>query len=231
MKYSLILLAAGKGTRFGKETPKQFLPLAGKPMIMHTLERVEHLNAVSEVVVVCNDEYVRTIQMYLDKYGILKKVVFAKGGKTRQESVHNGLKVASNEAIIIHEAARPLVSLAEFENLIYCSFDNASFTSSVPFTVLKKNGEGVISDILNRDELVNIQLPQKFVKKDLLACHEFAVKDGRLFTEDASMMKFYLNKSIKCIPGSSTNIKITEYTDLLIGEIFFKEKFMEESIS
>ena len=95
MKYSLVLLSAGKGTRFGKETPKQYLLLAGKPMIVHTLERVDQIEDIAEVVVVCGEEYVEKIQTYLKDYRIQKKIVFVEGGDTRQKSVFAGIQAAS----------------------------------------------------------------------------------------------------------------------------------------
>jgi len=230
MGYSFVLLAAGKGVRLGKETPKQFLPLAGKPMIVHSLERVDALSAVSEVIVVCNDEYVQTIRSYIDKYAVQKPVVFAKGGETRQESVFSGVNAASELDVILHEAARPFVSIEEFEALIACPYDSVTYTYSIPFTVAKKNEEGFVSGILNRDELVNVQLPQKFRRGDLIASHTAAINDHRVYTDDASMMKHYLNKSVHCLAGRASNIKVTEYIDLLFGEILFREKFLEVSI-
>lgn len=231
MNYSFILLAAGKGVRLGKSTPKQFLPLAGKPMIVHTLERVDKLHQVTEIIVVCSLDYVSVIQSYAENYGIKKMIRYIEGGSSRQESVFNGLLAASENMVIIHEAARPLVSIREFEELIHFPYNNVTFSYSIPFTVLKKSNNGIISDILNREELVNIQLPQKFSKDVLLACHEKAKAAHRLFTEDASIVKFYSDTPIHCIPGSASNIKITEYTDMLFGEILYKEKFMEESIT
>lgn len=230
MNYSFILLAAGKGVRLGKATPKQFLPLAGKPMIVHTLERADKLPQVSEIIVVCASEFMPIIRSYADNYGILKCIRYVEGGATRQESVYNGLLASSEDMVIIHEAARPLVSLQEFEELIQVPHDNVTLSYSIPFTVLKKSSANLISDILNREELVNIQLPQKFSKSTLLSCHKKALAEHRLFTEDASVVKFYSDTPIHCIPGSASNIKITEYTDILFGEILFKEKFMEESI-
>ena len=157
MGYSFILLAAGKGVRLGKKMPKQFLPLAGKPMLVHTLERIDMLRQITEIIIVCSDEYLPDIQAYVDSYGITKNVLYAKGGATRQESVYNGLLAASEDTVIIHEAARPLVSIAEFEQLILCPYDNVTYSYSIPFTVLKRSSDGTISDILHREELVNIQ--------------------------------------------------------------------------
>lgn len=230
MDYSLILLSAGKGVRLGNNTPKQYLMLAGKPMIVHTLERADAIDEFREIVIVCNDEYIDIINGYIKNYNIKKKVIFSKGGATRQESVYNGMTKATCENIVIHEAARPFVAVDDFKRLIACPFDNVTFTYYIPYTVLKKNDENIISDTLNREELVNIQLPQKFTKSDLMSCHIQAKNDGKVFTEDAGLMKHYSDKPVFCLEGNVCNIKITEYTDMLFGEILYKEKFLEESL-
>lgn len=227
--YTLILLSAGKGLRFGKDIPKQYLTIAGKPMIVHTLERINKINEINEIVIVCEKEFINKIQTYLNDYFITKKVIFAQGGKTRQESMYNGLLVASNDKIIVHEAARPLVSKKDFLDLINCAEENVTYTYGIPFTVLKKDLNQNLSGILNRKELVNIQLPQKFNKIDLLNAHNLALNNNLTFTEDASMV-YYSGKNVFCLEGKSYNVKITEYTDLLYGEMLIKEDYLKEEV-
>ena len=225
--YSLILLSAGRGTRFGKETPKQYLSLAGKPMIVHTLERVNAIKDIGEIVIVCEKEYIERIQSYINDYRITKKVIFVQGGLTRQESVYEGLKKASFDDVIVHEAARPLVTKKEFLALIDCKETNVSYVYEIPYTVLKKDNDACISGILERKELVNIQLPQKFEKKTLMDAHQLALKNGQTFTEDASMV-YYAGEKVFCLQGTPYNVKMTEYVDLLYGEMLIKEEFIKE---
>lgn len=115
---SFILLAGGNGKRMEKTLPKQFLLLAGKPVIMHILERIEKLDEIAEVIVVCLEGYIEYVKDYIQKYDLKKKYKIIKGGKTRQESVLNGLEVAQFETVIIHEAARPFVTVQDFKELI-----------------------------------------------------------------------------------------------------------------
>ena len=228
MNYSFILLSAGKSTRFGNVIPKQYLLLAGKPILVHSLERIDTIEEICEIILVCSDKYIPVIQTYLKQYKIQKKVIFVNGGKTRQESVFNGLQVATQDQVIIHEAARPFVSVPDFKELIACSSENVTYTLSIPYTVLKKNEKNIISDVLNRGDLVNIQLPQKFSKKDLIECHNLAIQENKQFTEDAGMIYYYLKKPVYCLTGKSYNIKITEYIDSLFGEIIYQEDLMGE---
>ncbi len=227
--YSFILLSAGKGLRFGKSIPKQYLLLAGKPMIVHSLERADRIEDIKEIIIVCENDYISLINQYIKDYRICKKVVFVKGGKNRQESVYNALSVVSYNNIIIHEAARPLVTVSDFNKLIQCPYENVSYTYQIPYTVLKKNKDNNISGVLNRSELVNIQLPQKFTKDKLLKAHELAIKEEKIFTEDASMMYYYFNTSIFCLQGNPYNVKMTEYVDLLYGEMLLKEEIIKEN--
>ena len=219
--YTLLLLSAGRGKRMEKEMPKQYLLLAGKPMIIHTLERIDKIPKITDVVIVCENEFVPAIQLMIHQYNISKPVKFIEGGKTRQESVFNGLQLVENENVIIHEAARPFVLQSEFQRLIDDESQNVMLGYPIPFTVVK--GDEKITGLLERKELVNVQLPQKFNTRTLKHVHEQARNEGREFTEDASMVYEYTKDSVKIIKGSSSNIKVTEPIDLIMGEVLYKE--------
>jgi 2-C-methyl-D-erythritol 4-phosphate cytidylyltransferase len=139
------------------------------------------------------------------------------GGASRQESVYNGLLALDGvDSIIIHEAVRPLVSVAAFQALIDADDENAMYGIPIPFTVLK--GREYVEDLLARDELVNVQLPQKFNAAALRAAHEAARADGATFTEDASLFFRYGTAQVRILPGSDRNIKITVPADVIVAE-------------
>ena len=224
MTYSFILLAGGSGTRMKKSVPKQYLLLAGKPMIMHVIERVDRLEGISELIIVCEAEYVQSIQLMLAQYAIRVPVVFAEAGASRQESVKSGLAVAKEENVMIHEAARPFVSEDDFRCLMDAPGENVIFGQGITFTVLR--GHEYVEGIEDRPELVNVQLPQKFSKKLLLKAHEMAARDKRSFTEDASLLHCYEPEiRIRIVPGPEYNIKITTPMDLVMGGCIYKEYF------
>lgn len=225
--FTLVLLAGGKGTRMQNQIPKQFLMLAGKPIILHVLEKVEKIDKIKEIVIVCEEKYREKIESYRLDYRLNKSVLYADAGKTRQESVYNGLKLVKTDNIIIHEAARPLVTKNEFEKLVECKEKNVTYTYSIPYTVLKTDGQ-CISGLLDRDELVNIQLPQKFETSKLRHSHEMAIKDNKIFTEDASMVFYYIGEKINIIKGSQYNLKITEPLDLILAEYLYKENLLRK---
>ena len=215
MTYTMVLLSGGTGSRMHNSIPKQYMLLAGKPMIMHILEKSDVIDEI-----VCTDEYRTPIRLMLEQYGIKKNVDFANGGSTRQASVLSGLKQVETDKVIIHEAARPFVTIEDYKELIEDQSENAMFGIDIPFTVIK--GHDHVEDLLTRSELVNVQLPQKFSTQEIFKAEE----EKLTFTEDASLL-FYYNPeiSIKIIKGKDYNIKVTTRMDMLTGEIIYDEVF------
>jgi len=207
-----------------KPIPKQYLLLAGKPVIIHILERIDDIAEISEVIIVCHERYRDLLSTYISAYMLRKKIVFANAGTTRQESVYNGLQKVNTKLVILHEAARPFVKKSDFETLIHDENENITYGIDIPFTVLKTNNH-YISGNLKRDELINIQLPQKFNASSLLQGHQMAIADKLVFTEDASLLFHYGLGAVKVVKGQPYNIKLTEPMDLLLGEIIYKEFF------
>ena len=218
--YSVLLLSGGIGSRMQESTLKQYLLLAGKPMIMHSIERFDRINDIAEIVIVCEKSYREKISQMAHEYNITKKIVFADAGESRQGSVFNGLNAVSCDNVIIHEAARPFVRTDEFLRLIKEEEQNVTYGYDIPFTVLK--GKSHVEGILNRAELINVQLPQKYNVKTLLDAHKQAIERGDVYTEDASLLYDITKCDIKVLRGTSYNIKITDPIDLLLGDIIYK---------
>lgn len=222
--YTLVLLSGGTGTRMEKDIPKQYLQLAGKPVIVHILERIDKVAEVSEAVIVCVEEYVHSIQRMLEQYNIKIPVKFAPAGRTRQASVKSGLEFVKTDYVMIHEAARPFVSEEDFYRLIQEPVENAIYGLPLSFTVIK--GHENVEGVLERSELINVQLPQKFNTKILMEAHRKAEQEGRFFTEDAGLVYFYYpDIPIKICQGMDYDIKLTTPTDLIIGEMIHREYF------
>ena len=193
-------------------------------MIMHIMERVNMIESISDIVIVCVKEYESAIDKMLKQYDIRKDVRYAPAGSTRQESVKNGLAYVKTEHLIVHEAARPFVKREDFERLIAVPESNATFGLDIPFSVLK--GQDYVEGLLERSELFNVQLPQKFETRLLSECHEQASAEGRKFTEDAGMVHFYHPEiPIKVVEGMDYDIKLTTRIDMLAGEQIYDEIF------
>ncbi|MBO7586576.1 MAG: 2-C-methyl-D-erythritol 4-phosphate cytidylyltransferase [Bacteroidales bacterium] len=223
-KFTFLLLSGGVGLRMHNAIPKQYMLLAGKPIIMHILERVDRIETIHEIIIVCVKEFEATISLMAKQYSISKNIRYAPAGITRQESVRNGLALVNTDDVIIHEAARPFVKVEDFERLISIKERNATFGSSIPFTVLK--GHDYVEGLTDRKELVNVQLPQKFETSLLKNVHEKAASEGREFTEDAGMIFFYHPEvPIKIVEGMDYDIKLTTRIDMLAGEQIYNEEF------
>ncbi|CAM4162295.1 IspD/TarI family cytidylyltransferase [Lederbergia lenta] len=224
--YSLILLSGGIGKRMQLNIPKQFLLLAGKPIFIHVLEKVDLIKEIREIIIPCPVEFMVKTREIIDDYGFSTPIRCIEGGTTRQESVYKGLKEAAFENVIIHEAVRPFVSSEEYEALIHTNNESVIFGLDIPFTVLR--GNETVEGILERDQLINVQLPHKFHTKKLLYAHECAREDGREFTEDASLYFYYYQSDIEVLQGSEYNIKITKPVDRKIAEVIYKESIYME---
>lgn len=222
--YTLVLLSGGIGSRMQNNIPKQYMLLAGKPMIMHVLEKVDLIDAITKIIVVCADGHQASIRQMLEQYCIGKPVEFASAGATRQDSVLSGLKKVETSQVIIHEAARPFVTIEDYQELISEHNENAMFGSEIPFTVVR--GHNNVEGILDRSTLVNVQLPQKFNTKLIFEAHLKAEAENRHFTEDASLLFYYSPETkIKIVKGREYNIKITTRIDMLTGEVIYDEIF------
>ncbi|WP_367362933.1 2-C-methyl-D-erythritol 4-phosphate cytidylyltransferase [Mesotoga sp.] len=226
-KYSAILLAGGIGSRSGKEIPKQNTR-RGKPMIAYGLELLASAEEIAEIIVTYPEGYEsRTKQIadtYLSGRNCEKIVKIVKGGRSVKARVGlPRIEGLHNDHVIIHEAARPLVKKDLLDDLLDCKYDSATLVYSVPFTVLTQK-DGFISESLNRDELVNIQLPQKFPRIPLFNYHESARKEMKDFTDDSSLF-FYYGGKVAVVQGSVENVKITDWKDFLVAEAVLGDRY------
>jgi D-ribitol-5-phosphate cytidylyltransferase len=222
MSYGMIVLAGGIGERMGRPVPKQFLLLGGKPLLIHVLEKVRGLDEIERVVITCPEKHLEATAELLANHRFGATFECIVGGETRQESVYIGLRALDGiDSVILHEAVRPLATAKEFRDLLTTPDENAIYGTSIPFTVLK--GHDYVEELLERKELVNVQLPQKFNRAALLEAHEAARREGREFTEDASLLFNYTAQPVRILPGSTMNIKVTHPVDIVTSEAIYAD--------
>jgi len=208
-----IVLAAGNGSRMNLDYPKQFHKINGKPIFIFSLEILEKSEGIDNIILACNKDYVEKYKKFVKDFD-LKRVIFVEGGKSRQESVFNALKSAKTDKVIIHEAARPLISQDFLENIMSYSDEDAVIpTLPVKFTV--SVGTDYMSGELERSTLRNIQLPQMFTTKCLIEAHNKAISDGYVSTEDGSLI-FHYGGRVRFVEGRESNIKVTTSLDIEI---------------
>jgi D-ribitol-5-phosphate cytidylyltransferase len=222
MSTGMVVLAGGIGKRIGRPFPKQFLLLGGKPLIVHVLEKARAIDEIERVVITCPEAHLEPTRELLANHRLGAKFECILGGGSRQESVYNGLvALRSSESVIIHEAVRPLITVDTFRTLIDTPDENVMYGVPISFTVIK--GHEYVEGLLDRDELVNVQLPQKFDRAKLLAAHEAARRDDAFFTEDAGLFFHYAGEPVRILRGSDENIKITVPIDTVTAEAIYAD--------
>jgi 2-C-methyl-D-erythritol 4-phosphate cytidylyltransferase len=222
MTFGMVVLAGGIGRRIGRPFPKQFLLLGGKPLLVHVLEKARPIAELEQIVITCPEAHLEETRQLLDNHGFDQRFRCIVGGGTRQESVYLGLKALEGvDAVLIHEAVRPLVTVDEFRALIASPDENAMYGIPISFTVLR--GHEYVEGLLDRDELVNVQLPQKFDLPKLVAAHEAARAAGTSFTEDASLFVQHSGERVRILPGSERNVKITVPADFVMAEALYAD--------
>lgn len=216
--YDAIVLAAGRGTRMGAPRPKQFLRLAGKPLVIHVLELLERRADVAKVVVAHTPGMEEAYRELIHQYG-LRKPVLVEGAATRQWSLTNALGHVETERLIVHEAVRPFVRDSVLDRVLSHSDPAVVPTVPIPFTV--SAGREFMDAELDRSRLHNIQLPQAFDTAILREAHERFREPGDA-TED-SLLVFRLGHQVRFVEGDELNIKITTPFDMKLAELIYNE--------
>ena len=222
-----VIVAAGKGRRMGTEVSKQFLPLCGKEILAHSVEKFEKAEKIRDIVLVTGEDSLQDVREMAQEYGWKKIVSVVVGGKERQDSVWNGLQAVSDDTdiVLIHDGVRPFVTEDILNHSIETAVEMGSCVAGVPAkdTIKVCNGENVAVATPDRSTLWQIQTPQTFRKDLIMQAYQKAKAEGFVGTDDASLAE-YSGCSVKVIMGSYRNIKITTKEDLLIGEAFLKEE-------
>ena len=222
-----VIVAAGKGRRMGTEISKQFLPLCGKEILAHSVEKFEKAEKIRDIVLVTGEDSLQDVREMAQEYGWKKIVAVVAGGKERQDSVWNGLQAVSadTEIVLIHDGVRPFVTEDILNHSIETAMEMGSCVAGVPAkdTIKVCNSENIAVATPDRSTLWQIQTPQTFRKELILQAYQKAKAEGFVGTDDASLAE-YSGCPVKVIMGSYRNIKITTKEDLLIGEAFLKEE-------
>lgn len=210
---SVILMMAGNASRMKLNENKVYLPLDNKMVFEYSLNKF--LSFSCDVVCVIRPED----EKYLDDYKSRVKIAY--GGSTRQESVYNGLLKASGDYVIIHDAARPFISIESIEDCIKTLEEGYSVLvgSDSKDSVYSKNP--LVA--LDRSNLFNAQTPQGSKLNVMLECHAKAKEEGILVTDDISLILKYSNETVKLISGNDMNFKITTQLDYIVAKELVKK--------
>lgn len=220
-KYAVIV-AGGKGLRMGNAVAKQFLPLAGKPVLYHTIKTFIDAYADIKLVLVLPEEQLSYAQMVLQAFPDRVDMTIITGGETRFHSVQNGLKEVNDNAIVfVHDGVRPLVSAQLIRACYEQAVEKGSAIPAIPVADSMRMVEGDNSNPVNREHMRSIQTPQTFRADILLPA--FQQEYTEAFTDEATVVEAY-GAHVYLIEGEKRNIKLTTPEDMMIAEIMLREK-------
>jgi len=222
---SAIIVGAGTGRRIGGDQPKQYQPIAGKPVFYYTLKKFEDCPLVDEIVIVVAREWMPYVSNEIvDRFSIEKASKIVAGGKERQDSVRAGLQaVDSPKLVVIHDAVRPFISAEKLASVIRAGqeFKAAILAISTRDTV-KTEKNGFVHSTPERSQLRLVQTPQVFEYDLLQTAYAQAESEDFVSTDDSALVERTGHK-VKVVEGEANNIKITLPIDLKLAEILISE--------
>lgn len=216
----VVIVAGGKGSRAGGDELKQFRWIAGKPMLLHSLQTFQRRDDVAMVVVVLPHEHVGDPPPWLFQCDT-DRLLLSVGGRERSDSVRNGIEDLPGEVsiVVVHDAARPLVTPRMIEDVITAARRGDGAAPALPLVdTLKRVGrDGQIEETVERAGLMRIQTPQAFPRAMIEQAHLDAFRNGISATDDAALCE-RLGMRVVVVPGSERALKITTEEDFARAE-------------
>jgi len=217
-----IVPAAGIGSRMGAECPKQYLPLAGKTILEHTLARLLSHPAIGQVIVALapHDHWFEALPLATDP-----RIVRVEGGAERAFSVLNALHVTLGEWVLVHDAARPCLTHGDLDRLIATAMScgGAILGSRVRDTMKRSDTAGNIIATVEREQLWHALTPQMFLTAPLKRALEEGLALGATITDEASAME-RAGFAVRMVEGRADNIKVTRPEDLALAGLYLSQQ-------
>lgn len=245
MKVSVILPAAGLGTRMSrapekvldKASPektgtsrKQFMLLDGAPILIHTLRKFAASSRITEIVVALRAEDIEWVQELLANERFSKQVRLVEGGDSRQQSVENALATldANTDLVAVHDAVRPFIDSELIAKVIdEAAKEGAAIVGIVPVDTVKQVHLHKIRGTINRERLVLAQTPQVFRLDLLKRAYQKAKEDEFTGTDESSLVERLEEVEVSVVAGTDRNIKITKPTDMELARLFLAQETLQ----
>ncbi|MGM9929594.1 MAG: 2-C-methyl-D-erythritol 4-phosphate cytidylyltransferase [Bacillus sp. (in: firmicutes)] len=226
MLYDVIVLAAGMGKRMQAGKNKVFIELDSIPIIIRTLQVFDQDNDCRNIILPINPTDQLLFEQLFEQYSFAKPIRLVKGGQERQDSVRNGLQYVSDEddhVVLIHDGARPFVTQSLIRELVQqAKVDGAAIPGVRVKDTVKRVEAGQVIETVERASLWAVHTPQAFRVSLIKQAHEWAVAEGFLGTDDASLVE-NMGERVFIVQDSYNNIKITTPEDLYIAEAIIKK--------
>ncbi|MFS0689592.1 2-C-methyl-D-erythritol 4-phosphate cytidylyltransferase [Sporosarcina sp. 179-K 8C2 HS] len=227
--YTVMLPAAGSGRRMGAGFNKLFLEMAGKPILIHTLDVFEQDPACSGMILSVKEEEKREIEGMLERFGITKVAALVEGGAERQQSVAACIRAhKAGGIVLVHDAARPFINQDVIRELVDVADEHGAAIAGVQVKdTMKVAPGGIVEETVDRSKLWAIQTPQAFRYDLLKEASDKAEAEGFLGT-DESMIVERLGHPVRVVESTYDNVKMTTKEDLLFGEVLLKHRRQED---
>jgi 2-C-methyl-D-erythritol 4-phosphate cytidylyltransferase len=220
-----IIAAAGTGNRMASDRPKQFLLLAGTPIVIHTLKPFEQCDSIHDVIVVLPAAESAGFLSLAEKFGLRKVSRVVPGGVTRADSVKRGLmaiRSATAEIVAVHDGVRPFVTVEEIERTVAAAKSNGAAILVAPVTdTIKEVNPPSVVKTLDRTALRRALTPQCFQYELLREAYQQADVNDPSLTDESALIE-QLGKPVSIVEGSGRNIKITTAEDLVMAEAILR---------
>lgn len=226
-----IILAGGTGSRMGLNIPKQYIEVNGKPIILYSYLKFSECTKINSIVFVISPQWEEYMRDIIRDNPFNGQIIFSKAGTSRQDSVLNGLKAirafaCAQDIVFIHDAVRPLFSISIVDAAINACkiYDGALPVISVKDATYRSSDRETLSSILPRDELFSGQSPECFRYGRILEAHSLFSDDEISSIRGTTELAYKAGLSIKLIPGSEQNFKITTIEDLYLYKQLLHDK-------
>ncbi|MEX1062259.1 MAG: 2-C-methyl-D-erythritol 4-phosphate cytidylyltransferase [Balneolaceae bacterium] len=226
-EFILIVPAAGAGRRMAEDVPKPYLEIAGKTILEHTLRRFTGFVSLRQIIVATSRGFIQKAEQLRDRIPGRIEFNVVRGGKERQGSVMNALRVANQSVglVAIHDAVRPFISQEEIRQCLDVADKSGAAVLGMPAgdTIKRINEKGHIVETPDRRSLWQAQTPQIFRLELIGEACEYARRYGYQGTDDSSLVEF-LGKKVTLVGGSGSNFKITYPFDFQMAKMLLDQK-------
>jgi len=218
LRVTAIIPAGGYGKRMSAGIHKQLIEIAGKPILVHTLEKFQNCDCIDAIIIAVAPEILLDVEHLVKKFNLTKVVEITVGGNERQDSVYNALQMMVyhyTEIVVVHDAVRPFISCEKIcEVVSACKETGAAILAVRPKETVKLGDrDNFVGQTLDRDKLWLVQTPQAFYYTILQRAYKKAYTDSFYGTDDASLVE-RLGVKVKIVEGLYENIKITTPEDI-----------------
>ncbi|EAF5118150.1 2-C-methyl-D-erythritol 4-phosphate cytidylyltransferase [Listeria monocytogenes] len=232
------ILAGGKGTRMGNVSmPKQFLPLNGKPIIVHTVEKFILNTRFDKILISSPKEWMNHAEDNIKKYISDDRIVVIEGGEDRNETIMNGIRfvektygLTDDDIIVTHDAVRPFLTYRIIEENIDAALETGAVDTVIEAldTIVESSNHEVITDIPVRDHMYQGQTPQSFNMKKVFNHYQNLTPEKKQILTDACKICLLAGDDVKLVKGEIFNIKITTPYDLKVANAIIQERIAND---